>query len=886
MTLPPAYFSYAPSPHRLLKRLLLFVVIFSSLILVSCSSGNSANDTDVSSDPPSLATPVRVEVGDDPTEVFVQFTAKDVVTQNGKTEKIWTRSYGLEEGVGLLPGPTFYFKGGDLLQMTLNNLLSDTRFDELANFEQLEATDSELQIDVGIHAKGEVNIPHNVNNTNLHTHGLHVDPSHDDVFLIVLPEGDSAENYDSELLPIIREQVWPYQYRIPDSHVPGTHWYHAHKHGSTSAHVENGMAGALVIQPADDANAIIPGLDPEQDRVLMLQLIANFGLQAGASTGGGSGGGDSDSSDSGLSTGDPFVTVNGDHQPQLSLRPNQLQRWRLINAAANHKSFSYVWLGRAAGQTEDGKSQVIEIPMLLVAIDGIPLKQSVEVTSDNPIFLGPGNRADVVVSLPEGEYALYKNYPDDIVIVNGGGVAVNPSATDSQIANPYLLTQTSTDEPSFAGLKVSWMQYDQNAAQTTPDDCVSYSDSSQLEPAPCTPIVPLLRVSSSTTADNHVLGEIDYDLNFPTGRWQPIPRRQIGGAGGSSDDQFLFTVVVSGEPIVGPVLNRTELDKQLARISPTGATASNVPNYVSQVSNEEILQSRTVVFDISGISALVDVSDTETTTVRQFTLNGRQFELGDSIGNSIGKDRVSVLPSEPDGIGLNYLDRANRWVNTYWSNPGYYSDIEVISGASDPNAAGVPVYGYAQTTAQPTIEDVTGLVDAAIVNPISIHAPAVGTPGLPVATTAEEWILINNSAVGHPFHIHINPFFITEIGQLSYETFADGQGWAVRTINPDPQGIPTDASSMNKPSGVVKLLDTSNMWWVVNSWWDTIVVPPHGYVKMRYRINVPEQSSDNSTIADNVNRTANWVYHCHILRHEDRGMMMIVETQSKATPAP
>ena len=29
---------------------------------------------------------------------------------------------------------------------------------------------------------------------------------------------------------------------------PGTHWYHAHKHGSTAVDVSNGMAGAFIIE--------------------------------------------------------------------------------------------------------------------------------------------------------------------------------------------------------------------------------------------------------------------------------------------------------------------------------------------------------------------------------------------------------------------------------------------------------------------------------------------------------------------------------------------------------------------------------------------------------------------------------------------------------------
>ena len=38
---------------------------------------------------------------------------------------------------------------------------------------------------------------------------------------------------------------------------PGTHWYHAHKHGSTAINVANGMTGAFIIEGKydDDLNA-------------------------------------------------------------------------------------------------------------------------------------------------------------------------------------------------------------------------------------------------------------------------------------------------------------------------------------------------------------------------------------------------------------------------------------------------------------------------------------------------------------------------------------------------------------------------------------------------------------------------------------------------------
>jgi FtsP/CotA-like multicopper oxidase with cupredoxin domain len=51
---------------------------------------------------------------------------------------------------------------------------------------------------------------------------------------------------------------------------PGTHWYHAHKHGSTSIQVYNGMAGALILRGDYDTrlNQTMPNV---KEKVLVIQ---------------------------------------------------------------------------------------------------------------------------------------------------------------------------------------------------------------------------------------------------------------------------------------------------------------------------------------------------------------------------------------------------------------------------------------------------------------------------------------------------------------------------------------------------------------------------------------------------------------------------------------
>jgi FtsP/CotA-like multicopper oxidase with cupredoxin domain len=114
---------------------------------------------------------------------------------------------------------------------------------------------------------------------------------------------------------------------------------------------------------------------------------------------------------------------------------------------------------------------------------------------------------------------------------------------------------------------------------------------------------------------------------------------------------------------------------------------------------------------------------------------------------------------------------------------------------------------------------------------------------------SEEWTIQNNTSVPHPFHIHVNPFQVVELS--------------------DPN---TPANSYNRATNGV--------------WQDNILVPAAktdanglvigpdgkattpGFVRIRSRF---------------VDFIGSYVLHCHILAHEDRGMMQLVRVIDKAT---
>ena len=89
----------------------------------------------------------------------------------------------------------------------------------------------------------------------------------------------NLQQIQQNLWPQFYIGAFPYCYQIPEKdpaeptesgklkmgQSPGTHWYHAHKHGSTAINVANGMTGVFVIEGRDlrrQAERVVrPGLD-------------------------------------------------------------------------------------------------------------------------------------------------------------------------------------------------------------------------------------------------------------------------------------------------------------------------------------------------------------------------------------------------------------------------------------------------------------------------------------------------------------------------------------------------------------------------------------------------------------------------------------------------
>jgi len=195
---------------------------------------------------------------------------------------------------------------------------------------------------------------------------------------------------------------------------PGTHWYHAHKHGSTAINVANGMTGAFIIEGPydDDINAWYgSGWTRTQPVMVINQLGVSPNLMRGAA---------------GRTDKGPDFSVNGQIKPIVQMRPGEVQMWRIINTS-----------GRAGAlfvtPHKDAKGKPDQYEWMQLAQDGVQFNDvNYKKHRNTPFLLAAGNRADLLVkALPCANGAATCTYP--VIVQN----EVDPS--DLSAANMLTL---------------------------------------------------------------------------------------------------------------------------------------------------------------------------------------------------------------------------------------------------------------------------------------------------------------------------------------------------------------------------------------------------------------------------------------------------------------
>ena len=143
-----------------------------------------------------------------------------------------------------IPGPTITTRPGETLRVHLRN--------------GLPPYDSSGW-------NGDHNVPHGLDTTNLHVHGMNVRPH----LFTPLGTGDPL----APMVGIGPGQALDYVFEVPGDHPAGLYWYHPHHHGSTAVQTVSGMAGPIIVRGAIDE---VPEIKAARDIPLVIQDIGLF----------------------------------------------------------------------------------------------------------------------------------------------------------------------------------------------------------------------------------------------------------------------------------------------------------------------------------------------------------------------------------------------------------------------------------------------------------------------------------------------------------------------------------------------------------------------------------------------------------------------------------
>jgi FtsP/CotA-like multicopper oxidase with cupredoxin domain len=240
--------------------------------------------------------------------------------------------------------------------------------------------------------------------SNLHYHGMSVSPqgNSDNVFVHVHP-GDEFR----------------YEVRIPATgrQRPGMFWYHPHAHGFVAKQMLGGMSGGLVV---DGFETLFPFVRDLPERFLLIKHAE-------------------------LREANEVISINGQLNPTVQIRPGEMQFWRIANI----------------GATLFIKFQIEGMPLYVMATDGHPLSQPRKTTE---FFIGPGQRIDVIaIGPPAGEYAMrtisFQNEawkkPDPVqqlaTIVSTGSGAISANA-EAAVLRQHVVGTRWIDEVRSAAI--------------------------------------------------------------------------------------------------------------------------------------------------------------------------------------------------------------------------------------------------------------------------------------------------------------------------------------------------------------------------------------------------------------------------------------------------
>jgi FtsP/CotA-like multicopper oxidase with cupredoxin domain len=777
---------------------------------------------------------------------------------------------------GATPGPTIRMRGDETLKVKLFNHLGLNRgttvigeapdpgyFIKDSNGKKLGYKKSDFTFKKDWELGEHLNGIHAIHTTNMHTHGLHVRPGlnidgthSDNIYLRVIPPEDlekreKDKNYDGDFL-LEGEQAGEahFEFRLGQNngkriatHPPGTHWYHPHSHGSTNMEVASGMAGFLVIEGnVDDAiNKYMTGIkDPDttiktgaygyRERLMMLQRVLNPPV-------------DQDSQRPRLKTGATPATNGSPNTDTIVMRPGDVERWRVLNGSVDGKGYVrfMVLEGQWVNETPPAKAKFLGGKKRPTALPKIVN----QLNSTQQLLYVDARGERCLPSTADIEARKQQLY----LLAQDGVTLVRKKGTDS--AEYYLKDlKNDTKNPlyqDYSNLDVCY----QNAENLK----ACYNLSNELYMAPANRadfIFQAPQLSSGETTKVYTVIAKGTAIHTENEERSLNMYNKYSDNKGNPDSFLGGSLSVPGDTIMAYIVVKSCNSATVTNCSqPVPTKQPKIPFSFRDLSQ--------VISEVPVPKYLYPISSGEV-----------QIKIGDRDGKTgnVGKYRTRKVTYSGWG--------AATWPNLYPEDvtklkPDGPDPAPNPKMFYEPGRYNIPMEpGRTKVMLPPATR--TMAIDGKKFNPDDHMAPR------PLLSTAEEWVIYNNSislfaefpeipaktnmtdnekafyvdhrdghpvtrakakekgfnittrGIDHPFHIHTNPF------------------WLMRVEVPDENG------------NLVNVLPEPR-------WHDVMWIPRNGG-RLVFRSRFP----------DFVGKMVN---HCHILQHEDNGMMQeVMITQS------
>lgn len=835
---------------------------------------------------------------------------------------------------GVTPGPTIRMRGDEVLLLTLRNSLAQDfgttpvgpypAPEELPSYvtiDQLNAKARQLGLIRDDFCLGEhTNGVHSIHDTNFHTHGLHVRPGanpdgseSDNILLRIISQQDFAarqEHADSPSCEWLRApdqtsflqddetvgsanfvfHVGDVQSRTrarkglpPQPHPPGTHWYHPHCHGATHLQVASGMAGFLIVEgDVDEAInlALTESRNPDPqlktgaydyiERTMLIQRLFTINQDPDAPTqtlkrlelpeiaqnpdapGHGR-----------LHGGNAFPVVNGIPVPAtITMRSGAIERWRVLNGSVDGQGFIRFMVLKGHYALE--QRQAVSDPAALSLFGPEPAPALVKLRDAATGAFTPATYAEVAADKQQ----VYLLALDGITLVDVEGEAPVYAIRDLAAQN------AGTESPLERELTGNLNQAMLDNLQACFKDAASIRNAFvRPNEVPFSPgnradlffKAPRLETAGGDTVTSEiytvlareaVLISDDYQSALHEFGFQDRPADSLVAVPGG-DTVVAYVVVTEGDHADGatpapiPDFNILDLNQVLPPVA----------DYHLPIADEEVQ----IKEGANGAAADPDAALPErvgkyrTRTMAYSGFGVGRFPLITTVGDSETAKNFRAFVERDQANGgdlelLRYVEMESS--GDYLLLPPNIRTMAVSTSLSDeviddsdplfPITAGMARKFSPDDPRRPQMLLDTAEEWAVYNYSISLWADRAAQttgqyglhfPGQPLLRAegqarwaaqpadAKTW-QVQSLGVDHPFHMHTNPV------------------WVTRVEVPDEQG------------NLVNILDKPE-------WHDVVPIPRNGG-RIVFRSRFPDY-------------VGSFVHHCHILLHEDHGMMQVVE---------